>query len=111
MVISHCDDVADLERDKSLAREGVYVGYDQAGGDGIGDARRAELVKAMVDAGFTNQVLISCDSICYALEPSQTQRGLAHLLAQFVPRLKKEGVSEEAIHTILVENPKRVLGG
>lgn len=110
VIISHCDDNPDLERDRGLARAGAYVGYDRAGSDGTGDQRRAELVKAMVDAGLTERVFISCDTIGYALGGEQPQRGYAHLLANFVPLLRRVGVSEQALHTILVENPKRVLG-
>ena len=35
--------------------------------------------------------------------------GYAHILENIVPRLRREGISEEQIRTILVENPKRFL--
>ena len=38
-----------------------------------------------------------------------SRHAFAHLLEEFVPRLAKSGVSGEAIHIMLVENPKRVL--
>jgi phosphotriesterase-related protein len=33
--------------------------------------------------------------------------GHNYIIEKFVPRLKEEGVSEDAIYKILVENPKR----
>ncbi|MCH8063195.1 MAG: hypothetical protein IH861_11900, partial [Chloroflexi bacterium] len=33
----------------------------------------------------------------------------AHLLRGFVPLLRATGISEEVVHTMLVENPKQVL--
>jgi phosphotriesterase-related protein len=36
--------------------------------------------------------------------------GYAYLLRHFVPRLERHGVGEEAIRTMLVDNPRRVFG-
>jgi phosphotriesterase-related protein len=35
--------------------------------------------------------------------------GYAHILRDILPIMRSKGVSEEQIHTVLVENPKRVL--
>ena len=37
--------------------------------------------------------------------------GYAHILKHFIPCLKRLGVSEQQIHTLLIENPKRVFIG
>jgi len=117
IVVGHCDDgrAIDLERDKEIARKGAYVGYDHIGWEdasvpySMPDERRVELVKAMVEAGFTEHIVLSCSAIGYALGEPQPKHSFGHLLESFVPRLKKAGVSQSAIDTILVENPKRIL--
>ena len=38
------------------------------------------------------------------------QQAFAYVLRHFVPRLQRHGVSEEAIRTMLVANPRRVFG-
>ena len=117
IIIGHCDDgrAIDLERDREMARKGAYVAYDHIGWEdasvphSIPDEQRVELVKAMVEAGFTEHVILSCGAIGYALGVPQPKHSFAHLLKSFVPRLKKAGVNESAIDTILRENPKRIL--
>ena len=117
IVIGHCDDrrVIDLERDTEIARKGAYVAYDHIGWEdpsvphGLPDEQRVQLVKAMVDGGFAERVILSCSTIGYALDVPQPKHSFAHLLKSFVPRLKKAGVSDKAIDTILRENPKRLL--
>ena len=65
----------------------------------------------MINNGFTKQLLISADmgrqSYLHAYGGGP---GFEYILKKFIPRLKKEGVSEEDIHTIFVENPARWLG-
>ncbi len=117
IVIGHCDDgrAIDLERDKEIAKNGAYVGYDHIGWEdpsvphSIPDERRVQLVKAMVEAGFAERIVLSCSAIGYAIDVPQPKHSFSHLLKSFVPKLKKAGVSASAIDTILIENPKRIL--
>ena len=45
----------------------------------------------------------------YAIDVPQPKHSFAHLLKSFVPRLKKAGISNSAINTMLIENPRRIL--
>lgn len=117
IVIGHCDDgrALDLERDKEIAQKGACVAYDHIGWEdssvpyAVPDERRVEMVKAMVAAGFADHVILSCNAIGYAIGMPQPKHSFGHLLKSFVPRLKKAGVSQKTIDTILIENPKRIL--
>ncbi|MFQ5879996.1 MAG: phosphotriesterase [Dehalococcoidia bacterium] len=118
IVISHSDDARsiDLERDKEIARRGAYVAYDHVGCEGwspagyhMPDERRIPLVTAMVEAGLAERLVLSCDTNGHALGWRQPPHTYGHLLRRFVPRLRQAGISEETVHTILVENPKRLL--
>ena len=122
IVISHCDALynLDFERDKEIAQKGGYVAYDHIGIEkpwspmdyAMPDAKRVELVKAFIEAGYLKQLVISCDTNMYAY--ALVHRGtplctIDHLLKRFVPLLREGGVTEEMIHTMLVETPKRIL--
>jgi phosphotriesterase-related protein len=117
IVIGHCDDgrALDLKRDQEFAKKGVYVAYDHIGWEdssfphSIPDERRAEVVKAMVQAGLTDRIILSCGTIGYALGVPQPSHSFSHLLESFVPRLTKAGISSTSIEMILRENPKRIL--
>ncbi len=130
IIIGHLDapTAIDLERDKEFCRKGIYVGYDHIGFEAwsmmhyaIPDARRVKLVKAMVEAGFVERVLISLDvsswGLGYKHPPVRYRlpaRGSAyhnygHLDRYFVPMLRQAGISEDDVHTIQVKNPRRVI--
>ncbi|MFC1893349.1 phosphotriesterase [Chloroflexota bacterium] len=117
IVIGQCDDgrAIDLERDKEFAQKCAYVAYDHIGWEdtsvpyGIPDERRVELVKAMVEAGFAEHIVLSCSAIGYGLGVPQPKHSFGHLLKSFVPKLKKAGVNDSVIDTILIDNPKRIL--
>jgi phosphotriesterase-related protein len=119
IVIGRCDDgrAIDLERDKEFARKGTFVSYNHIGWEDaslpycIPDERRAELVKTMINDGFAQNIILSCDAVCCAISIPQPKHSYSHLLKSFVPRLKKMRVKDSAIDTILRENPKRILGG
>ena len=117
VIFGHRDDgrSIDLQQDRELALRGAYVAYDHIGWEDkslphcVSDEQRVEQVKAMVDSGFTEHIILSCNAIGYALGVPQPGHSFSHLLKSFLPRLKKAGVSNNAIDTILRENPKRIL--
>lgn len=119
IIIGHLDDAhcLDLERDKEIARRGAYVGYDHIGIEdtwsrsiyAMADARRVELAVAMLEAGYERNLIISCDTNGWSLGWPNPYHTVAHLVRYFVPKLRQAGISEETIHTLLVENPKRAL--
>jgi len=66
-------------------------------------------IKALVDRGYTEKILLSqdiCIQDCYVKNGGY---GYAQILTHILPQLKAEGLSDEQINTILVENPKRIL--
>ncbi len=118
IVIGHCDDgrAVDPARDREFAGQGYYVAYDHIGWEdsdcphALADARRVELVKAMVEAGFAERLILSCSARGYAIGTYQPKHSFSYLLMDFVPKLRAAGVKQEALDTILRENPKRILG-
>ena len=68
-------------------------------------------IRALIDAGHLNRVLISQDSGWYRPgEPGGGRfNGYTFLFDSFLPALKQSGVSDAQIRTILVKNPALVL--
>lgn len=112
VAIGHSDRNADPHYHLELANRGAYVQFDGCSKiKYYPDNIRVELIKNMINHGFTKQLLISADmgrqSYLHAYGGGP---GFEYILKKFIPRLKKEGISEEDIHTIFVENPARWLG-
>ena len=75
----------------------------------ISDRQRARNVVDLVAAGVTTQLTVSMDICTNSQLAAQGGHGFGHLLAAFVSMLRQEGLSDEAIATILIENPRRIL--
>ncbi|MBI2912175.1 MAG: phosphotriesterase [Chloroflexi bacterium] len=109
IVVGECDAPLDAGRNLRLCRTGVCVSFDRLGRNGATDDQRAQQIKALVDAGHAQQVVVSCGSVAYPIAWPPSPQSLPYLLEGFVPQLRAAGLSEAAIQTILVENPRRLL--
>lgn len=129
VVMSHIDrTVFDHNMRVELAKTGCYLEYDAFSFEGYhpvrhvlseenpvkcdmpNDAGRVNEIMALVNEGFINQILISHDHSTKHRLWHYGGPGYAHILKNVVPLVMREkGMTEEQIHTILVENPKRLL--
>jgi phosphotriesterase-related protein len=99
VVIGHLGNLVDANVyvHKAICRRGAFVGFDRQGGNG--DAQQVPMVMALIEAGFPDHLMFSADA----------SRGYAKTLTVFVPKLKAAGASDEVLHRILVDNPRRFL--
>jgi phosphotriesterase-related protein len=109
-IAGHTDERPDIDVLAALAAEGCYVQFDVIGKEHwLLDATRAELVHALIQRGCGERLLLSHDR-----NRSHEMRfgggsGYCHLFESFLPRLRRLGVSEAQIETMLIHNPARVL--
>jgi phosphotriesterase-related protein len=82
---------------KTLCRRGAFIGFDRQGGNG--DAQQVPMVMALIEAGFASHLLFSADA----------SRGYGKTLTVFIPKLKAAGATDDVLHTIMVDNPRRFL--
>ena len=118
VALSHLDPtMADYDYADSLAKRGAYIVYDQFGmhlmsTEGIfipSDNERIVTLKEQIRRGNLKNILISQD-VCFKICLTKWGgHGYAHILENIVPRLRREGITDEQITTILVENPRRFL--
>ena len=118
IVAGHMDLCEDIAYDCAVAELGVFVQYDGFGReyymDNVGvsypkDDTRIRRVMEMLEKGYRNQLLLSLD-ICTKIDlKSYGGYGYGHLLRTIAPLLRAEGVSENDLDRMLIENPKRLL--
>jgi phosphotriesterase-related protein len=110
IVIGHHGDKRHVDHELGLLEHGVYVQVDHVGFHDLQpDPQRARNVKAIIDAGYGDRLLISQD-VCF---PQHLEwfggYGYGYLLTRFVPMLLEIGVTQAQIDALLVDNPARVL--
>lgn len=99
VVIGHLGNLVDANVyvHKAICRRGAFVGFDRQGGGG--DAQQVPMVMALIEAGFADHLMFSADA----------SSGYAKTLTVFLPKLKAAGVSDDVLHRITVDNPRRFL--
>jgi phosphotriesterase-related protein len=99
VVIGHLGNLVDTNVyvHKAICRRGAFVGFDRQGGNG--DAQQVPMVMALIEAGFADHLMFSADA----------SSGYAKTLTVFLPKLKAAGVSDQVLHHITVDNPRRFL--
>jgi len=109
VVIGHLGNLADpkVEVQKEICKRGAFIGFDRQGGPG--DAQQVPMVMALIEAGYAENLMFSADLSSRAQTHHGGGAGYAKTLTVFVPKLKAAGASEEVLHTIMVDNPRRLL--
>lgn len=121
VILGHMDrTVPDVDGLKELARHGCYIQYDIFGTEttaafpyqfnGIdmpSDAQRLDRMKALIDAGHEDQLLVAQD----VSTKHRTRRfggvGYDHFLRDIVPWMPKRGFGQRVIDKVLMHNPRR----
>ena len=113
IVIGHLGERRGVKGELAIAERGVYVEIDHVGRPASAGTqpewRRARNVAELVQAGHLERVLISMDICTNSLLHWNGGHGFDYLLTTFVPLLQEEGLTEEEIRIILVDNPIGVL--
>ncbi|MFC0400000.1 phosphotriesterase family protein [Paraburkholderia rhizosphaerae] len=108
---------ADVDYQHTLARRGAWLEYDMIGMDyyyadedaqSPSDEENARAIRALIDAGYGGRLLLSQDVFLKMMLTHYGGFGYGYILEHFVPRLKRHGVTDEQIGTMLVDNPARV---
>jgi len=109
VVIGHLGNLTDpkVEVQKAICKRGAFIGFDRQGGPG--DAQQVPMVMALIEAGYSKNLMFSADLSSRAQTHHGGGAGYAKTLTVFVPKLKAAGANEEVLNTIMVDNPRRFL--
>jgi phosphotriesterase-related protein len=99
VVIGHLGNLVDTNVyvHKAICRRGAFIGFDRQGG--ANDSQQVPMVMALIEAGFADHLMLSSDA----------SSGYGKTLTVFLPKLKAAGASDEVLHHITVDNPRRFL--
>ncbi|AIO19405.1 hypothetical protein KQ51_01529 [Candidatus Izimaplasma bacterium HR1] len=112
VIIGHVDLSGDQNYIVKILETGVNVGFDTIGKiNYMKDEVRAEILKHIQDIGRIDQVVLSLDITRKSHFKKNNGIGYNYLFTDFIPLLKKYGVTDQSIETMLKHNPNRLLGG
>jgi phosphotriesterase-related protein len=118
IVIAHAGDSNDLGYLRELAGSGASLGCDRFSIEHFNpDERRIETLTALVAEGLTDRIHLGHDAACFydfmAHNPpfAHEHPDYLHISTRIVPALLANGVTEQQIDTMLVENPRRFFSG
>ncbi len=72
------------------------------------DEENARAIKRLIDAGLIDRLLLSQDVFLKMMLTRYGGFGYGYILRHFVPRLRRHGVTDDEMRTLLVANPRRV---
>jgi phosphotriesterase-related protein len=111
VVIGHCCSHPVLSYYQELLDHGAYVQFDNIGQfdiPGYQDRVTALLLQLLED-GHAERLMLSHDVWNIRAFKFAGGTGYAHISESYIPELGERGVDEATIHTLMVENPRRVL--
>ncbi|HEX4445909.1 MAG TPA: hypothetical protein VH044_04210 [Polyangiaceae bacterium] len=116
VVIGHCGDTTDLDYLEAIVGAGSYIGMDRFGVDSILSFEdRVRTVARMCERGHAGRMLLSHDAACFndwfpggSLSAALPRWNYLHIHDDVIPALKRAGVAQEQLDTMLVANPRRI---
>ncbi|HVM41711.1 MAG TPA: phosphotriesterase-related protein [Acidimicrobiia bacterium] len=116
VVIGHSGDSTDVDYLERLIEGGSYLGMDRFGVDLLLPfEERVAIVATMCERGHADKMVLSHDAACHMdwfpddlLAAGAPNWHFLHITNDVIPALKERGVTDEQIHTMLVDNPRRI---
>ena len=116
VVIGHSGDTTDVDYLERLVARGSYIGMDRFGIDVLLPFEdRVKTVARMCERGHANKMVLSHDAACFndwlpeaALPVVTPNWHYLHIHNDVIPALKERGVTDEQLHLMLVENPRKI---
>jgi len=103
----------------ALAKTGCYLGYNHFGQEGYyqpdlsidlpNDHTKINEIILLIKEGYLEKILTSQDICQKVMQYRYGGWGYAHILEYVVPVMRLKGMTDQQIHTIMVDNPKSVL--
>lgn len=112
VVVGHCDTFPVPDYHLEILRRGAWVQFDTVRGTfEYETSRQARQLAHYVRCGHLDQLLVSQDMASNRLYRAYGGEGFGFVMGPFRSRLRDAGLSEDEVHRILVDNPRRMLIG
>jgi phosphotriesterase-related protein len=110
-------EVDDLAYQERLLNRGCWLEYDMLGMDFFYpndqdqapcDRENLRAIASLIRAGYADRLLLASDVFMKIMLRRYGGNGYDYVLRHFVPRLRRVGIGEQTITSLLVDNPRRV---
>ena len=115
VVLGHSNHLAeDFASLMSFFERDIYIAFDTLGvvrsiASNNPDAIVANSIPKIIKEGYLDKILLAQD-VCWKTHlKAYGGAGYSFILEKFLPHLKKLGLSERDINTIMIDNPKKIL--
>ena len=120
VIMGHLDrTVFEFDALLKIAATGCYLEWDLFGNEGSyyplaeidmpSDAQRLDFIMRIVDAGYSEKIVIGQDICTKHRLVTYGGHGYGHILENIVPKMRRKGFSEAVIQAITVGNPASIL--
>ena len=122
--IGHSNDTTDTDYLIGMLEKGVWLGLDRTpGGRSSGTPQweeRTDIARKLIDAGFGHRIMLGHDwSVTGGLSTPEAQDerrrhnpdGYLFITRNVLPRLLEQGVSQDDVDRLMVDNPRRFFEG
>jgi len=112
VVVGHAHSYPHHAYHVEVARRGAFLTFDRMGITNEYERQRnVRLICKLLDAGFVKHVMLSQD-VCYKSDlVAYGGLGYAFVPVGFAAILREAGVTDEQLHQMLIDNPRRALTG
>jgi phosphotriesterase-related protein len=117
VVIGHSGGTLDADYHEAVMAKGSYVGFDHFGIGTFTLAERVESVRLLCERGFADKIVLSHDAMCHvdwfppSLAGAWKDWRWTHIPEDVLPEMRRVGITDEDIATMMVGNPRRILEG
>jgi phosphotriesterase-related protein len=122
ITIGHMCGNASLDYHLDVLKRGVYIAFDRFGIEmKMTDQARVATLLALLEKGFADRIMLSHDFMAAVygrggrmpMEEAIKFKNwsFTNIFTNILPALKKAGISNEQIKTMMVDNPRRFLSG
>jgi phosphotriesterase-related protein len=122
IMIGHMCGNSSLPYQRDVLSRGVNIALDRFGIElFLSDAVRLETLTALLGEGFVDKIMLSHDYVGASfgrgelwpehMLPQVASWSYAHIFQTIIPAIKKAGIMDQQIRTMMVDNPRRLLGG
>jgi phosphotriesterase-related protein len=112
IVIGHISGSADIKYHLTIIEKGVSIAFDRLGLPiyPYEDMPIACIV-GLIGIGKQARIMMSHDNIWYFLGKNFINPSPTYIFDHVVPKLKKAGITDEKIDTIMIDNPRNLFAG
>jgi phosphotriesterase-related protein len=117
VVIGHSGGTLDAEYHQAVMAKGSYLGFDHFGIGTFSLAERVESVRLLCELGYADRIVLSHDAMCHvdwfppSLAGGWKDWRWTHIPEDVLPEMRRVGISDADVTTMMVTNPRRILEG